>query len=490
MSGSCVAMIMLGVTWMFLSPFVIVGAAVAVAATATVVMAKELVKKCKQIGKRKKLKLEKASSRLTKTYENMEASIEKVEKKKAKHAKEAALKLEDSAKEMKKRQKNMKDSQEMKQLLTDKRAEWKTILKEEFRDKEKEIYRTAQEEMDRDIALLQEEKRKQADLEVWKSKKKEDQERQKILAETELHDAEETIKLLRSMEEDQQFSDQNAAMHLLERQLDKAKEMLSKGLFETAFAGFQDVVVKGANLAKQNALEYQERTALQAELEARLEALLVEINGRRELTITNEESGQTYVEDLNDFCQDGFEKMAEKLEKALEHMKENGSKMTVYQLEKALIQVEDEMIWEVDDLVETAAQGMQAYYKKLQVLEIISEFMEEQGYETNWIQPEGDDLSRKLVVNFVHQDTGNAVSFTVDMEQDGEEMSRMLMDMMIFYEEREVTEFEKQKLREHINQVLHENGIKGGLSCSGDYEKSCQRVEYNQREAVKNMVRV
>ena len=176
MSGSCVAMIMLGVTWMFLSPFVIVGAAVAVAATATVVMAKELVKKCKQIGKRKKLKLEKASSRLTKTYENMEASIEKVEKKKAKHAKEAALKLEDSAKEMKKRQKNMKDSQEMKQLLTDKRAEWKTILKEEFRDKEKEIYRTAQEEMDRDIALLQEEKRKQADLEVWKSKKKEDEE--------------------------------------------------------------------------------------------------------------------------------------------------------------------------------------------------------------------------------------------------------------------------------------------------------------------------
>jgi len=250
------------------------------------------------------------------------------------------------------------------------------------------------------------------------------------------------------------------------------------------------VVVKGANLAKQNALEYQERTALQAELEARLEALLVEVNGRRELTITNEESGQTYVEDLNDFCQDGFEKMAEKLEKALEHMKENGNKMTVYQLEKALIQVEDEMIWEVDDLVETAAQGMQAYYKKLQVLEIISEFMEEQGYETNWIQPEGDDLSRKLVVNFVHQDTGNAVSFTVDMEQDGEEMSRMLMDMMIFYEEREVTEFEKQKLREHINHVLHENGIKGGLSCSGDYGKSCQRVEYNQREAVKNMVQM
>ena len=133
---------------------------------------------------------------------------------------------------------------------------------------------------------------------------------------------------------------------------------------------------------------------------------------------------------------------------------------------------------------------MQAYYKKLQVLEIIAEFMEEQGYDTNWIQPEGDDLSRKLVVNFIHQDTGNAVSFTVDMEQDGEEMSRMLMDMMIFYEEREVTEFEKQKLREHINQVLNDNGIKGGLECSGDIGKSCQRVEYNQREAVKNMVQV
>lgn len=489
MSGSCVAMIMMGVTWMFLSPFIILGAAVAVAATATVALAKGLVDKYGRMKKRKKLKLDKASGGLTKTYENMEASIEKVEKKKAKHVKNAALKLEDSAKDMKKRQKDMKDSNELKQLLTDKRAEWKNILKEELRDKEKELYKTANEEMDRDIALLQEEKKRQAESEVWKSKKKEDQEKQKILAETELHDAEETMVLLKSMAEEQKFSDQNAAMNLLDRQLVKAKELFSKGLYETAFAGFQDVVVKGANLAKQNALEYQEHMALQAEVEAQIEALIVEVNERRELTVTNEETGQTYVEDLNDFCQDGFEKYADSLEESLEHIKQYGNEMTVYQLEKVLIQTED-MIFEIDDLVDTAAQAMQAYYKKLQVLEIIAEFMEEQGYDTNWIQPEGDDLSRKLVVNFVHQDTGNAVSFTVDMEQDGEEMSRMLMDMMIFYEERDVTEFEKQKLREHINQVLKDHGIKGGLECSGDIGRSCQRVEYNQREAVKHMVQV
>ena len=59
---------------------------------------------------------------------------------------------------------------ELKQLLTDKRAEWKNILKEELRDKEKELYKTANEEMDRDIALLQEEKKRQAESEVWKSK--------------------------------------------------------------------------------------------------------------------------------------------------------------------------------------------------------------------------------------------------------------------------------------------------------------------------------
>ena len=490
MSGSCAAMILMGTMGLILSPFVILGAALSVAAAATVALAKGLVRKYGRTNKRKKMKLGKASDRLTKTYENMEASIEKVEKKKAKHVKNAALKLEDSANDMKKRQKDMKDSKELKQLLTDKRAEWKNILKEELRDKEKEIYKTANQEMDRDIALLQEEKRQQAESEVWKSKKKEDREKQKILAETELHDAEETMILLKSMAEEQKFSDQNAAMNLLERQLDKTKELFSKGLYETAFAGFQDVVVKGANLAKQNALEYQERMALQAEVEARIEALIMEANERRELTITNEETGQTYVEDLNDFCQDGFEKLVDSLEEALEHIKQHGNEMTVYHLEKALIRAEEDMILEIDDLVDTAAQAMQAYYKKLQVLEIIAEFMEEQGYDTNWIQPEGDDLSRKLVVNFVHQDTGNAVSFTVDMEQDGEEMSRMLMDMMIFYEEREVTEFEKQKLREHINQVLNDNGIKGGLECSGDVGTSCRRVEYNQREAVKNMVRV
>lgn len=490
MSGSCVAVILMGVLGISLSPFIVLGAAVMVAASATIALAKGLAGKFKKTKKRKKLKVNKASSELTQIYENMESSIEKAEKKKVKNAKAAALKLEDSALDMEKRQKEIKDAKEMKQLLTDKRAEWKTILKEELRDKKKEIHKTAEEEMNKDIALLQDEKRKQADLEVWKSKRQEDLEKQKILAETELLDAEETMKLLKSMAEEQKFSDENAAMNLLERQLGKAKDMYAKGLYETAFAGFQDVVVKGANLVNMNALEYQERTDLQAELEARLEALLIEVDGRRELSITNEETDQTYVEDLNDFCQNGFEKFVGDVEEKLEMIRQHGQEMTVYQMEKMLVEMEDEMILELDELVDTAVQAMQAYYKKLQVLEIISEFMEEQGYDTNWIQPEGDDLSRKLVVNFKHQDTGNAVSFAVDMEQDGEEMSRMLMDMMIFYEEREVTEFEKQKLREHIDRVLHDNGIKGNLSCSGDVGKSCQRVEYNQREAVKNMVQV
>jgi len=62
MSGSCVAMIMMGVTWMFLSPFIILGAAVAVAATATVALAKGLVDKYGRMKKRKKLKLDKARS--------------------------------------------------------------------------------------------------------------------------------------------------------------------------------------------------------------------------------------------------------------------------------------------------------------------------------------------------------------------------------------------------------------------------------------------
>lgn len=490
MSGSCVAVILMGALGITLSPLIILGAAAAVAASAVLAMANGLREKFGRMGKRKKMNLDKASENLTRTYEHMEASIKKVEKKKRKNAKTAAALLEDSAIELQQRQKEIKDAKEMNQLLTDKRAEWKDIFKEEIRGKGKELCKTAQEEMDHDIALLQEEKRKQADLEIWRSKRQEDLEKQKIMAETELHDAEETIKLLKSMGEDQKFSDGNASMDLLARQLDKARELFSGGLYETAFSGFQDVVVKGANLAKQTALEYQERMDLQAELEVRMESLLMEVDGRRELTITNEETGQTYVEDLNDFCQNGFEKFAENAENCLEYIKQHGNEMTVYQMEKMIVQMEEEMIPELDELVETAAEAMRAYYKKLQVLELVAEFMEDQGYDTNWIQPEGDDLSRKLVVNFTHRNTGNAVSFTVDMEQDGEEMSRMLMDMMIFYEEREVTEFEKQKLREHINQVLHENGIKGGLECSGDIGRSCQRTEYNQKEAVKHMIQV
>ena len=488
MSGSCIGMLLMGIVVIAAAPYVVTGAAVAAAAYGAVKLGQSLVKNYARARKRKKLEMNRASKELAKTYDKMESRVAKLESKKARNARAAARKLEDSAKEMKRRQKSTKDAKELETLLKDKRTEWKNIVNEEVREKEKAIYKTAREELNEDIACLQAEKKKTADLQVWKRKEEENLKEQKALTEVELNDAGETIKLLRTMEKDQRFPDKNASLKLLESQFKKAKGLYDKGMYETAFAGFQDIVVKGAKLANENALEYQERTAIQAELEARVEALIAEADKRRELMVTNEETGQTCLEDLNDFCGDGFEKFIDALNKYLAQIQKNGSQMTAYQMEKALMQVDACMVPKLEELVELAIQSMQAHYKKLRVLELVSNFMEEQGYETNWIQPEGDDLRRKLVVNFSHPDTGNAVSFSIDMEQDAEEMSRMLMDMMIFYEEREVTEFEKQKLRDHINQVLNDNGIKGGLSCAGDVGKPSSRVKYNQQEAVKQMV--
>ena len=164
--------------------------------------------------------------------------------------------------------------------------------------------------------------------------------------------------------------------------------------------------------------------------------------------------------------------------------------MTCSALEKTILKVEDEFAPMVDELVETSLVSLETHYKKLKVLGIIKNFMEEQGYKTSWVQPEGDDLRRRMVVNFSHEDTGNAVSFALDMDGNEEDLEHMVLDMMLFYDQHDVTEFEKKKLREHINEVLNQNGIKGSLDCSGQVGAASKRTEYNNREAVKAMITV
>ena len=56
MSGVSVGMVLLGITWIAVSPFVIAGIAIAAAGLAIVKLAKSLVKKCGNTKKRKKLK--------------------------------------------------------------------------------------------------------------------------------------------------------------------------------------------------------------------------------------------------------------------------------------------------------------------------------------------------------------------------------------------------------------------------------------------------
>ena len=140
-----------------------------------------------------------------------------------------------------------------------------------------------------------------------------------------------------------------------------------------------------------------------------------------------------------------------------------------------------------DALTEAAIASMEAYYKKLKVMEIIKSFMVEQGYQIRWAQPEGGDLTNRLVVNFNHLDNDNAVSFAIDLDANKEDMEHMVLDMMLFYDQNEVTEFEKKKLREHINDTLKQQGITGAITCSGQVNEASKRVEYNDREAVKLM---
>ena len=490
MSGDGIGGIVAGCVVIAALPFVAAAVAVTAAAVGAIKLTESMVKHQAKCRERQKMELESASEELSGFYKKLETEMVKMDGKKSVLTRKAAIKIQNSAKHMQKKQKALEKQEEIHVLLRESRKEWKTIVKEEVQDKAKVIHKESKAKMEEEAEAFKKTKKAQEDLDIWSGTTKKEKEIQKKLASDEYKDAKATMKLLIKLANDQQYSDRDQELRTMKKQFENACKVCNMGLYESGYAICQDIVIKGTDLAVKLAMDFQEKHSLLGELEAKLEALIAELDTRRCMEVTDSETGRRYLEDLNDFGGDGFERLRSNLEKYLENVRLNGKKLTCSALEKTILKVEDEFAPMVDDLVETSLVSLEAHYKKLKVLGIIKNFMEEQGYKTSWVQPEGDDLRRRMVVNFSHEDTGNAVSFALDMDGNEEDLEHMVLDMMLFYDQHDVTEFEKKKLREHINEVLNQNGIKGSLDCSGQVGAASKRTEYNNREAVKAMITV
>ena len=185
---------------------------------------------------------------------------------------------------------------------------------------------------------------------------------------------------------------------------------------------------------------------------------------------------------LDDFTQGRFGELQRETETLLSRLRsEEGRQWSEAQLRHALDDVENVLIPQADNLTRLGVEQLLKYYERLHALEIIGGYMREQGYVVQWAQPVGDDVTQKLVVNFLDKLTGNTIS--VALEDDALEAGKMAMETLFYFSSgRPVTEEEKRAVREGIVSELRENGLEGSLECSGCRGQSASNPLYNSAE--------
>jgi hypothetical protein len=213
-------------------------------------------------------------------------------------------------------------------------------------------------------------------------------------------------------------------------------------------------------------VEQMELDFTSMQLQARIEGLMEEMEKRRYIHIpAGKDCDEALDEDLNDYSQGHYAKMQEDLKLVLDQVR---NPVNLAMIRKMAGEFDSETEPQALKIMEVSQQMMHNYHEKLKVLDVVSEFMEEQNYAMDWAAPVGDDLSQKLVVHFVNKFSNSSISVTLDNQATAGNIANMAMEVLTFYSNgNPVSEQEKQRLRAELNNALHKAGITGSVSCQG-----------------------
>lgn len=123
---------------------------------------------------------------------------------------------------------------------------------------------------------------------------------------------------------------------------------------------------------------------------------------------------------------------------------DEGWNYTAYKLQSLLQNVEDNLIPQAQEVLRVGYDKLTRYYERLHALQIVGNYMKEQGYSMEWAQSVGDDATQKIVVHFREPGSGNTVAVSLDEQAGAEDIGRMAMEVMFNYANgRPVSEAEK-----------------------------------------------
>ena len=469
MSGEGGGIIIGGLLLIGAMPLVLGAVAVAAAATGVVYAGKALVGAVKDYHQRKsQLMVDNCSGELSDLYDQMRAVMEDQGQLADACLGDLGARLDDIATAAREAADTTEDEEELARQLAQMRSDTQRELGESRKRELERISAETQAQTAKIQSAL--EKAVQARIAAvdWQKETEAARALQHTTAQAMLRDAEASLRMLQSMARsagDPVFTQKVA---VLEGTCQRASQELERGLLQTAAASAQQVVTRSATLALQHEQELFERDQVGIALTARLEGLRAELDAQGWIEFDDSRFGHC-EEHLDDFTQDAYSHLIEEIDEQLAYLASpEGRRLGIEQLQLRLDEVEGDLVGRVAQVIDVGHAKMLQYYERLHALQVLRDYMSEQGYETDWTQPVGSDVTQMIVIHFRDPVTGNGISVSLDEDQDTLDVGRMAMEVMFYYAGgREVTEAEKEEIRQAMLAALRAEGLGGELSCTG-----------------------
>lgn len=439
----------------------------------------------KQKHQEKQLTVNNCSAQLQSMYQDMQLSVENHAETFAKIAKETQSQLNAAAAAMQ-HQAETSAIADMAALDTEVQKTQQAVQKamanhrKEVQDK---ILTPGRQQLAAAAKALDNAEKVKAQLVNWKSKTAADRAMQQAMANDSLRDALASLNMMKNIADGSFSTGFKTDYATLKASYDQAKAHYDNGMYESAYSQGRMVIREVAAKTAAQQMDQMELDFAAMELQARMEGLIDEMARRRFITIPTDHAGkESYTEDLDEFSQGKYAQMQLLLK---EKLAEISNPANHYQIQKMAQEFDAVLEPQSHKIMQVSQYVLAGYKERMKVLEVVKEFMESQNYSMNWAVSPNDDPSQKLVVNFTNAISNSSISITLDNRAETGDIANMTLEVLTYYDNgRPVTEEDKRKLRDRLNNALREAGVMGGATCQGQINLPSSQPQLSTEEGV------
>lgn len=489
MSGEAGGVLVGGLLLLTAAPFIIGGAAVAGTVYGAYKISETIGKEVAEQQRRKRIQINNCSEDLAGLYDKMKKSLERQEELDKAYYQGIAKDLKFAADNLKILSEKKTDVSMWEQELRSTKEKISAVMGSEKVKELERIHVETRNEIREYIKEIEKTRSDMNNLIDWNTKTVESKAKQKVIANELLRDANASVKLLESLLKSSSDEMFRQKVEVMVKQCQSAESSFENAMYDIAVVGAQNVISKSAILVLEHMQEEIHTDELKIELKAKITGLAEEMKSRRYLKFENKfepECEGEIEEDLNDFSQGQYEVMQKKLQDMLDNIDELAIDRIA--LMEANNEFENVIKSNAEIIVNTSQNAMISYYEKLNVMQKVTDFMDEQNYVVEWNSLVDDDATQKMAISFENKISNNKITITLDQDVNAKEMGNMMMEVLHFYDkDNEVTENEKKMFYSNLTNALNDEGIGGTIGCTGAVNEASPRIEFKDEEKVSEM---